>query len=82
LRSPGTTRRGRRDSGPFFEARTYPLTLVVDGEWVAGPFCRNCGNPLSLHESDSRCVPSAHWLFPRPRFERSRATDPLPPLRD
>jgi hypothetical protein len=70
MRSPAVTRRSsRRDAGPFFQPRALPMAMVVDGEWVAGPFCRNCGNPFALHEEDMRCVPSRHARFPRPRFE-------------
>lgn len=32
-----------------FEARKLPQMIDLNGEIVAGPFCRHCGYPLSLH---------------------------------
>lgn len=38
-----------------FEARALPTMIELGGEMVAGPFCRHCGYPLSLHSDNLLC---------------------------
>lgn len=39
-----------------FEARDLPTAVMfADGEVVAGPFCRHCGYPLSMHSDELLC---------------------------
>lgn len=38
-----------------FEARELPTAVEVGGEFVAGPFCRHCGYPFTLHSPELLC---------------------------
>lgn len=61
-----------------FAAREFPKAIFLPGpgddpergeECIAGPFCRHCGNPYSLHGVKLRCPDRhLHPLFPPPRL--------------
>jgi hypothetical protein len=42
-----------------FEARPLPMAIWLNEEVVAGPFCKHCGYPLTLHRTDSMWCPRA-----------------------
>lgn len=42
-----------------FEARPLPTAMWFGDEVVAGPFCKHCGYPLTLHRGDRMWCPRA-----------------------
>jgi hypothetical protein len=38
-----------------FEARPLPEMIDLNGEIVAGPFCKHCGYPFTLHGPHLEC---------------------------
>lgn len=46
-----------------FEARALPTAIFLGEEAVAGPFCRHCGWPLSLHGPALECRATPNALL-------------------
>ena len=38
-----------------FEARDLPTAIFLGEEAIAGPFCRHCGWPFSMHGPEMQC---------------------------
>lgn len=63
-RRPKTVTRKGRTLVAFEEDPKAPGLIAVGEEDFPGPFCRNCGNPFTLHEDDLACVERLHPVFP------------------